>query len=471
MSGSVVIDLLGGHLTRTRRRRWAAPPPSSSASTTASATSSGTSRGCGPSSTRSSTTTVRACARSTSPTSSSSRRRAAARRPTTMYLALQYGLLVANYPLTDDDFPSDGLPSTVAQHVEQVLRAHHDAAAAQPGAPRAASQFDVLEPRPVHPRAAPRRRPLSPQPRAVPQLLDQVRRGDVRRDHAVHAAAQLTFDSIHPSLAHHAHHDQKTHMTNNILWFTEIGMNDVPQVGGKNASLGEMVSNLSGAGRQRPGRIRHDRRRLPRLPRRRRTVRTHPRDRRGARRQRRRRALPASARTCASGSSSSRCRRTLEADIRSAYATPRRERPGARVGVVGGAFQRDGRGPARCVVRRSAGDLPQHQRHRQRPRRDPQRLRVAVQRPRDRLPRAPRLRPPRRRAVGGRPADGAIGCRRLRRAVHRRHRVRVRPCRLHHELVRARRGGRAGRGQPRRVLRLQARAARRASGDPEALGG
>lgn len=36
--------------------------------------------------------------------------------PTTMYLALQYGLLVANYPLTDDDFPSDGLPATVARH-------------------------------------------------------------------------------------------------------------------------------------------------------------------------------------------------------------------------------------------------------------------------------------------------------------------------------------------------------------------
>ncbi len=34
----------------------------------------------------------------------------------------------------------------------------------------------------------------------------------------------------------------------NILWFTEIGMADVPQVGGKNASLGEMVSNLSDAG-------------------------------------------------------------------------------------------------------------------------------------------------------------------------------------------------------------------------------
>jgi len=33
--------------------------------------------------------------------------------PTTMYLALQYGLLVANYPLTDEDFPTDGLPRLI----------------------------------------------------------------------------------------------------------------------------------------------------------------------------------------------------------------------------------------------------------------------------------------------------------------------------------------------------------------------
>src|SRR6187431_826045 len=39
----------------------------------------------------------------------------------------------------------------------------------------------------------------------------------------------------------------------NILWFHEIGMTDVPQVGGKNASLGEMVSNLSDAGVSVPG--------------------------------------------------------------------------------------------------------------------------------------------------------------------------------------------------------------------------
>jgi [pyruvate, water dikinase]-phosphate phosphotransferase / [pyruvate, water dikinase] kinase len=36
--------------------------------------------------------------------------------PTTMYLALHYGLLVANYPLTDDDFPTDGLPRAIAPH-------------------------------------------------------------------------------------------------------------------------------------------------------------------------------------------------------------------------------------------------------------------------------------------------------------------------------------------------------------------
>jgi pyruvate,water dikinase len=34
----------------------------------------------------------------------------------------------------------------------------------------------------------------------------------------------------------------------NILWFDELGMDDLPQVGGKNASLGEMVSNLAGLG-------------------------------------------------------------------------------------------------------------------------------------------------------------------------------------------------------------------------------
>ncbi|NRA85213.1 MAG: phosphoenolpyruvate synthase, partial [Gammaproteobacteria bacterium] len=38
-----------------------------------------------------------------------------------------------------------------------------------------------------------------------------------------------------------------------VLWYEQLGMNDVEVVGGKNASLGEMISNLSSAGVQVPG--------------------------------------------------------------------------------------------------------------------------------------------------------------------------------------------------------------------------
>ena len=33
-----------------------------------------------------------------------------------------------------------------------------------------------------------------------------------------------------------------------VLWYNQRGMNDVDRVGGKNASLGEMITNLSGMG-------------------------------------------------------------------------------------------------------------------------------------------------------------------------------------------------------------------------------
>ena len=42
-------------------------------------------------------------------------------------------------------------------------------------------------------------------------------------------------------------------MSEYIVWFESLGMHDVERVGGKNASLGEMISNLSGAGVQVPG--------------------------------------------------------------------------------------------------------------------------------------------------------------------------------------------------------------------------
>ncbi|MCK7458567.1 phosphoenolpyruvate synthase [Idiomarina aminovorans] len=38
-----------------------------------------------------------------------------------------------------------------------------------------------------------------------------------------------------------------------VVWYQHLGMQDVSRVGGKNASLGEMISNLSGAGVEVPG--------------------------------------------------------------------------------------------------------------------------------------------------------------------------------------------------------------------------
>jgi len=39
----------------------------------------------------------------------------------------------------------------------------------------------------------------------------------------------------------------------NVIWFEDLSMRDVERVGGKNASLGEMIRNLAGAGVQVPG--------------------------------------------------------------------------------------------------------------------------------------------------------------------------------------------------------------------------
>ena len=39
----------------------------------------------------------------------------------------------------------------------------------------------------------------------------------------------------------------------NLLWFRDISMSDLPRVGGKNASLGEMVSRIHGVGVRVPG--------------------------------------------------------------------------------------------------------------------------------------------------------------------------------------------------------------------------
>jgi pyruvate, water dikinase len=42
-------------------------------------------------------------------------------------------------------------------------------------------------------------------------------------------------------------------MTDYVRWLSDLGMDDVPVVGGKNASLGEMIQNLTHLGVSVPG--------------------------------------------------------------------------------------------------------------------------------------------------------------------------------------------------------------------------
>ncbi len=86
---------------------------------------------------------------------------------------------------------------------------------------------------------------------------------------------------------------------------------------------------------------------------------------------------------------------------------------------------RDGRGLARCVVRRPAGYIPQRERRAGPACRHARGLRLAVQRSRDRVSRAPGIRSLARRIVGRRAAHGAQRSRRERRDVHARYRLRV----------------------------------------------
>jgi pyruvate,water dikinase len=40
---------------------------------------------------------------------------------------------------------------------------------------------------------------------------------------------------------------------NRVIWFDRLRMSDIEQVGGKNASLGEMIAQLGGEGVRVPG--------------------------------------------------------------------------------------------------------------------------------------------------------------------------------------------------------------------------
>ena len=74
--------------------------------------------------------------------------------PTTMYLALQHGIFVANYPLVHEDLDSHDLPRPVRELRRPLLRHHHDAGPADPGPQRAPAQLPVRVAGAVHVRVA-----------------------------------------------------------------------------------------------------------------------------------------------------------------------------------------------------------------------------------------------------------------------------------------------------------------------------
>ena len=121
-----------------------------------------------------------------------------------------------------------------------------------------------------------------------------------------------------------------------------------------------------------------------------------------------------------------------------------------------GTLVRHRRRPARRVLRGPAGDAAQRARSGRPRRRGARGVRLALQRPGHRLPRAPGVRAPPRRALGRHPAHGEERSGREWGGLHHRHRVGVRGrCARHRGLGSGGAGG-AGPGQPRRVLRAQA---------------
>jgi L-lactate dehydrogenase complex protein LldF len=302
--------------------------------------------------------------------------------PTSMYLALQHGLKVANYPLVPEDFDTGDLPRPIAQFADKC--------------------FGLL---------------------STPARLSQVR------------------------------------------WFADVGIGDVASVGGKNASLGEMVRELSREGVRVPDGFATtadayrdflaatgldrtiaellaglDTRDLAELQRRGLLVRqamlsaTLPRTRSSARSSPPTIASP----TAVAAASMSRSAAARPPRICPMRASPASRRPSSTSAGTPRSSMRASAASRRCSpIARS---------------------RIAIDKGFD------HAKPG--RAVDRDPADGALRSRGRRRDVHDRHRVGVSRCRADQRVVRPRRERGAGLGEPRRVLRVQAAAEDRPATDP-----
>ncbi len=196
--------------------------------------------------------------------------------PTTMYLALQHGVFVANYPLVPEDLESARPAAPGPRPAEPVLRDHHHPRPADPGPQRAPAQLPLRLARAVQLRDPPRRGPVPGPPAAGDQLLGQVGGGDVHRHPAVPRQALRPGPSRPPVPPLTKETVVSTLLTpgvaptdprpENVRWLSDLGLADLEQVGGKNSSLGEMISQLSGLGVRVPGGFATTAGRVPAFP-------------------------------------------------------------------------------------------------------------------------------------------------------------------------------------------------------------
>ena len=217
-----------------------------------------------------------------------------------------------------------------------------------------------------------------------------------------------------------------------IVWFEEVTRDDVPSVGGKNASLGEMISRTHRKRRQNALWICDDGASLLALHRQQWRAECH---RRGARRPRIR---PHRARRRRSNNSQRRSPRRMvqrngERHRRGlSRAGPARRQKRAR---CRGEVERHRRRPAECELRGTAGDLSEHSRRAGVARRLSALLRIALHGSRDKLSQGSGFRPYESRAVGRRAAHGPVRHRRRGRDVLAGHGDGLRQGRAHQRLL------------------------------------
>ena len=115
--------------------------------------------------------------------------------PTTMYLALQHGILAANFPLVEEDFESLSLPKPLLPFAREVLRADVPAGPAEPDPPGAPPRQQLRLAEPVLLRAAQRRGHVPGEFDSVRELRLDVRGGNFRHRPATDGTAPLSTRS------------------------------------------------------------------------------------------------------------------------------------------------------------------------------------------------------------------------------------------------------------------------------------